>query len=119
MFAGSYLESNLEKVLVGKLIGSEKHLKDLLSFNGSIGSFSGKIYISYFKGLISKDILNNLNIIRIVRNSANIIDFEDAKISGFCDSFKLVAIAVDGRPRQKFNTSVHHILWKLDLNFPG
>lgn len=119
LFAGSYLESILEKVLRGKLIGSEKHLNELLSFNGAIGSFSNKINVSYSIGLISKDILNDLNIIRKIRNefghSANIIDFEDAKISGLCNSLKLVARAGESSPRQKFNASVHYILGKLDL----
>ncbi|MGE8534836.1 MAG: MltR family transcriptional regulator [Chryseobacterium sp.] len=119
LFVGSYLESVLEKVLRSKLIGNEKHLNELLSFNGAIGSFSNKINVSYSIGLISKDILNDLNIIRKIRNefghSANIIDFEDAKISGLCNSLKLVARSGESSPRQKFNASVHYILGKLEL----
>ncbi|MCJ8167641.1 hypothetical protein MKJ04_22555 [Pontibacter sp. E15-1] len=68
LYATSYLEAVFDKLFRKKLIGNKKHLDELLSFNGALGTFSNNINISYSIGLRNKDIHNDLHIIRKVRN---------------------------------------------------
>lgn len=119
LYAGSYLENLLENLLRNKLIGSNKHLNELLSFNGAIGSFSSKINISYSIGLINQDCMSDLHIIRKIRNefghSPKIIDFQDRKISDLCSNLKLIARDNVNTPRQKFNTCIHYIIGQIEV----
>lgn len=68
LVATSYLDQELERMLRKKLVGSNKHLNSLFTFNGPLGTFSSKINLSYSLGFISKTSLKDLNIIRKIRN---------------------------------------------------
>jgi DNA-binding MltR family transcriptional regulator len=68
LMAASFLEHELEQLLRQKLIGARKFVDTLFEFNGPLGTFSSKIKLSYSLGLISKETLNDLEIIRKVRN---------------------------------------------------
>ncbi|WP_051201454.1 MltR family transcriptional regulator [Christiangramia portivictoriae] len=68
LMAVSYLDFELERMLKEKLVGSKKHLNLLFDFNGPLGSFSSKINLSFSLGFISKPTLDDLNIIRKIRN---------------------------------------------------
>ena len=55
LLAASHLEYMLEKALRKRLCGSKNHLDTLFSFNGPLGTFSGRILIIYSIGLFSKN----------------------------------------------------------------
>jgi hypothetical protein len=118
LLAGSYLDSQLEKVLRKKMVGNKKHLDNLFDFNGPLGTFSGRITITYSLGLISKNDLNDLQLVRKIRNtfghSPSIIDFENEKIKSYCNNLKLVVRERSKSPRQKFNSSVSYLLGAIE-----
>lgn len=98
------------------MIGTNKQLQSLFDFNGPLGTFSSRILISFSIGLISKSYVNDLQIIRKIRNefghSPSIIDFENDKIASLCNNLKLT---IDSRKdnKSKFITSVAFITGSL------
>lgn len=80
----SFLDNELKLLLEDKLVGSAKQKKEILGFNGALGTFSSRIQLSYSIGLISKQITDDINIIRKIRNdfghNYEYIDFETEKI---------------------------------------
>lgn len=113
LLATSQLEIALEKLLRKKIVGNKKHKDSLFNLNGSLGTFSSKVQISYSIGLISKIEKDDLNLIRKIRNefghSYRIIDFEDEKIKLFCDKIQLYRPS-NKTNRSKFLSSVSFIL---------
>ena len=81
----AYLDNLLERLIVKVFIGSNKHLKDLLSFNGPLGGLSSRVNILYSVGLLPKNIFEDLNTLRKIRNifshSFDIHDFSNPKIA--------------------------------------
>jgi DNA-binding MltR family transcriptional regulator len=68
LMAVSFIENELEILISQKLVGSEKFIKNLFEFNGPLGTFSSKIKMAYSLGFISKSTMNDLELIRKVRN---------------------------------------------------
>ena len=60
LFASSYIDVLLEKILRIKLIGNKKHLDSIFSFNGALGTFSSRISICYSLGLFPKEYFDEL-----------------------------------------------------------
>jgi DNA-binding MltR family transcriptional regulator len=106
LLATAYLDSQLEIMLKAKLIGSNKSSKELFTFNGPLGTFSGKIRLSYAIGLMSKDCMHDINIARKIRNdfahSRKIISFEDGNMTDSCKKMKLNLMGRDANPRMIF-----------------
>jgi hypothetical protein len=86
------LENQLEELLKNKLAGTKSHLEELFQFNGPLGTFSSKIKISYSLGFISKSIMNDLDLIRKIRNEFGHeykpIEFETPKIKNRISNLK-------------------------------
>ncbi len=112
LLAASHLDFLLEQMLSAKLIGTKKQKKQLFDFNGPLGTFSGRIIMSYSLGLISDIRLADLNTIRKIRNdfghSPSTISFEDERINSLCNNLKLT-LETNKTPRAKFITSVSWI----------
>lgn len=68
LMAAAFLETELENLLKLKLVGTRKQIEELFKYNSPLGNFSSKIKFSYALGLISKSILQDLEIIRTIRN---------------------------------------------------
>jgi len=64
LFATAHLDYKLKKLLCDKLIGSKGHLKEIFSLNGPMGTFSARIKLAYSIGLLSKDVMDDINILR-------------------------------------------------------
>ncbi|WCO03518.1 MltR family transcriptional regulator [Psychroserpens ponticola] len=92
LYATAYIDKKLEILLKKKLIGSNKHLKEIFSFNGPVGTFSSKIKLAYSIGLIDKVIMSDINILRQIRNefahSEKNISFETDSIRKSCNKLK-------------------------------
>ena len=122
LMVSSFLENELERVLVNKLVGDTSFKKELFSYNGPLGSFSSKIRLSYSLGIISKDIMKNLDLIRKIRNEFGHdykpITFESSKISNrvfnLTESFYLKG---DVKPRRYFENSAIGILAFIHSEF--
>lgn len=120
LVATSYLDQELERMLRKKLVGSNKHLNSLFTFNGPLGTFSSKINLSYSLGFISKTSLKDLNIIRKIRNefghSYEPINFETESIkerihllkSNFYEPGEI-------RPRGIFTNTVNGIMAEIHV----
>jgi DNA-binding MltR family transcriptional regulator len=121
LLAASHLEYMLEKALRKRLCGSKNHLDTLFNFNGPLGTFSGRILITYSIGLFSKNHLNDIQLIRKVRNefghSATVISFDDPKIKKLTDGLKLVANSKANNSRKRFISSVSFISGTLEAIF--
>ncbi len=93
LYATSYLDKKLESLLQNKLIGNKKHFKDLFSFNGPLGTFSSKIKLAFSIGLIDKDSMDDINVLRKIRNefahSDQNIDLDSEHIKKLINKLKL------------------------------
>ena len=118
----SFLESQLERVLIKKLIGDKNFKKELFSNSGPLSSFSSKIKLSYSLGIINKDVMKNLNLIRKIRNEFgddySPISFESSKISklvfNLTESFYLKG---EVKPRRFFENSALTIILSIQSEF--
>lgn len=68
-------------------------LKEMCSANGPLSNFSSKISICYAFGLIEKDVYDDLNKIRKLRNflshSSGVVDFNSKEISSRIENIKV------------------------------
>ncbi len=121
LLAVAYLDSLLEKVLRKILCGSNNHLDSLFDFNGPLGTFSGKILLTYSLGFFSKHHLDDIQKIRKIRNefghSTNIISFDDPKIAELTNGLKLVANSKANTSRKRFIASASFISGTLEALF--
>ncbi len=92
LMAASYLDYELERLLRVKLVGGKKHLDLLFDYSGPLGTFSSKINIAYSLGFISKISLNDLNLIRKIRNdfghTHHSLNFESENIKSKVNNLK-------------------------------
>lgn len=118
LFASSYIDVLLEKILRIKLIGNKKHLDSIFSFNGALGTFSSRISICYSLGLFPKEYFEEINTIRKIRNifghSPEKIDFESEKISKIIQNLQFLPDNFDKPNRTKFNRSLSFLIGALE-----
>lgn len=118
LLATAHLDYELEELLRDKLIGNKKHLKELFSFNGPVGTFSAKIKLGYSIGLINKDTMDDINILRKIRNefahSNQAIDFETENIKSLCNNLKLNVKDEEEPSRTKFINVVSGISGRIE-----
>lgn len=118
LLAAAHLDFMLETLLRKKLIGNKKHFDLLFGFTGPVGTFSSRILLSYSMGLISPDDLNDIQIIRKIRNDfghkPTIIGFDDHNIKDQCNNLKLNVYGKDATPRQQFLNSVSSLSGQLE-----
>lgn len=69
LMSASVLSNELKELLLIKLVGLPDQKKMLFEFSGLLGTFAARINLSYAIGLISKEVVDDLNIIKDIRNS--------------------------------------------------
>jgi DNA-binding MltR family transcriptional regulator len=116
LLAGAHLDFMLLSLLQKKMLGDKKHFESLFGFNGPAGTFSSRMLLCYSMGLITKNTLHDIKIIKKIRNefghSVSIISFEEQNIKDLCG--KLVHNVLDKEsPRSKFLNSVSGISGQL------
>lgn len=118
LFASSYIDYLLEKILRIKMIGNKKHLDSLFTFNGALGTFSSRIAICYSMGIIPKSYYEEINTLRKIRNifghSPEKLDFESEKIESLIKKLKFLPENFDRPNRTKFNRSLSFLLGALE-----
>lgn len=118
LLAAAHLDFMLEQLLRKKLLGNKTHFKTLFGVTGPLGTFSSRIMICYSIGLISADILHDIQIIRKIRNdfghSPSIINFDNIKIKEQCDKMKLNVHEEGVSPRYKFLNVVSGISGQIE-----
>lgn len=133
LYATAYLDYQLEILLKKKLVGSKKELTDLFSFNGPLGTFSSKIKISYSIGLLDKDTVHDIDILRKIRNvfahSEQKVDLNSENVTNLINNLKLVIrkndegnkeifINVVSRISGRISSLVDQIVKFVELNSP-
>lgn len=110
LMAAAYLDSELAKLIRARLVNDEKLAKDLLEFNGPLGSFSARIDFAYMLGLISSATRSNLHLLRKIRNEfahvVSNISFKTSEISSRCHELTGFGLSKNLKPRAKFIRSM-------------
>ena len=110
LLAASYLDTELEHVLVQSLVDDPKVAQDLLRASGPLGSFSTRIDLAYLIGLIGPLVHKDLNVLRKVRNefghSTQPITFEEPSIASRCREIQQTYLDSHAAPRRRFTSSV-------------
>lgn len=92
LMSASFLDYELKILFEHFLNGSSNMIKETLDGQGILATFSSKIKFAYMLGLISKKTMDDLNIIRKIRNDCghgfNSISFEDRIIAERVKSLK-------------------------------
>lgn len=85
LMAGAFLDDQLQRLLRKALVDDKSAVDILFDFSSSLGTFSGRIKMCYALGLIPKDAMRDLDLIRKIRNDfghdAKPLDFADSKIA--------------------------------------
>ena len=119
LLAAAHIDSLLERLLKKVLVGNNNHFKLLFSSNGPLGTFSGKVSLSYSLGLISFDAMNDIHTIRRIRNefghSPHIISFLDEKIKTQCDKLKYNVLDDPKSAQSKFINTVSGIAGFIEI----
>ncbi|MBU2996643.1 hypothetical protein KO500_09360 [Cellulophaga baltica] len=87
ILGGTFLEMTLEHVLYSFLPEYDKQVEKLFEFNSPLGNFSNKIQMAFCLGLIEKIVMQDLNLIRKIRNKfahQMFVDFQDSQIESWC-----------------------------------
>lgn len=119
LMATSFLEYELKRLFEHYLIGTQKDLEEMLTGQGGLATFSSRIKLAYSLGLISKVTMDDLNIIRKIRNDCGhkyeAISFEDQSIKQRVHSLKSSVYAGNNEipPRKIFINNVFIILSEI------
>jgi DNA-binding MltR family transcriptional regulator len=89
--SASYFEYQLGHIIDKKLVGDNKIKVKLFDFNGPLGTFSARIDMAYYLGLIGKEAKRDLHTLRKMRNvfahDYSAITFDDKPICNLCNEF--------------------------------
>ena len=118
LMAAAFIDDSLKLLLKRNLVDDENALDDLFDHNGPLGTFSGKINLSYSMGFIPKNVKRDLHILRKIRNdfahTAEQIGFDNGVISSRCHSLALHGRRADSSARTKFTSSMTGLLMAVE-----
>lgn len=103
IIAGAFLDAQLRDLLSNFLVDDSKVVDEFLGSDKNpdrpLSSFSSRIKAAYCLGLISKDIYQDLNTVRTIRNrfahKMHGYTFDDPEIVKLCNSLKLAKMITD------------------------
>ncbi|MDD2734074.1 MAG: MltR family transcriptional regulator [Desulfuromonadaceae bacterium] len=117
LFAAAYLDTALEALLKASFVEGRKAEGELFEGTAPLSSFSAKIKLAYFLGIISDQCRRDLDTIRKIRNDfahdATIISFETRSIADRCHNLGFSCHEPEGPPRGHFTAAASGILGKL------
>ena len=102
IIAGAFLDSQLKDLLSKFFVDDPKVVDKLLGIDRPLSSFSSHIKTAYCLGLISKNIYQDLQVIRKIRNNfahkTHGYTFDEPEIVNWCNSLKLAKMTTDLSP---------------------
>ena len=114
LFAAAFLDTALEQLVRASLLQSKKVDEDLLEGTAPLATFSARIKLSYYLGLISAECRAELDTIRKIRNDfahdASLISFDTQSIADRCLNLGYSYHDSDHRPRGHFTASTSRLL---------
>lgn len=124
LVSSAFIDLILEKLLAEKMTFSSKNdKKDIFGVNGPLGNFSSKIKLAGALEIIDKRTVDNINIVRKIRNSYA-HDFSEKSLDNYKEDIfriKIYPIGQVKNPRQRFINSIISILASIhsaSIHFP-
>lgn len=123
LMAAAFIEDKLLQMLQDFMVENESIQKKIFEGNGVLATFSSKIQVAYLLGLIPKNIFDDLNILRRLRNdfahNAKPISFKTDYIKDRCEALQVVsktALRVDTKAYflRAMTTILTYIHLKID-----
>ena len=119
LMAAAFIEEKIGELLRAFCIENKKSYERLFENNGALATFSSKIDLAFLLGLIPKNIFDDLQLLRKIRNdfahNASLITFESTPIKERCFTFSvLVKTMLRKHPRTYFIRAMTVILTYID-----
>jgi len=114
LMSAAFIDDKLGQLIEHNMVDNKKARESIFDNSGALGTFSGKINIAYLMGLIPKNINDDIQLIRKIRNdfahNASSITFDTNYIASRCYSLNLHALTKKEGPRAIFGSTVTSIL---------
>ena len=114
LFAAAFLDSSLSDLLYVSLVANKKIETDLFEGTAPLATFSSRIKMAYYLGLISEPCRRDLDIIRAIRNDfAHKLDVNSFEVQAVQDRCKTLAYSYHEKleaPKAHFVSAVMRIL---------
>lgn len=119
LMAAAFIEEKLGELLQLFCVDNKKIYERLFENNGALATFSSKIDLAFLLGLIPKNIFDDLQLLRKIRNdfahNSSHITFESSPIQERCYSFSiLIKIQLRDHPRAYFIRTMTTILFYIN-----
>jgi hypothetical protein len=119
LFAAAYLDVSLSDLLYVSLVENKRIENDLFKGTAPLATFSARIKLAYYLGLISMACRRDLDVIRSIRNDfahdPEIVSFQTQSI---CDRSRGLAFSYqtqDSDPRSHFTAAVLGVLAQIHM----
>ncbi|MBE3654823.1 MULTISPECIES: MltR family transcriptional regulator [Vibrio] len=110
LMAVAFIDELLIDLLKAYFVENEALTKRLLSSSGSLGSFSSRIDMAYALGLMSKNVVHDLNILRKIRNDfahvSKPLTFEEDGLRSRCFALAVMPFPAGLKARSRFCRSM-------------
>lgn len=114
LFAAAYLDRALSDLLYVFLVAGKKIEEDLFKGNTPLSSFSSRIKMAFYLGLISNDVRRDLDLIRAIRNDFAHhpvpMSFSTQSVANRCNELTNSYHAKGASPRNHFTSAVFGLL---------
>jgi len=95
LMAAAFIEDKLLQMLKDFMVKNKSIQKKIFEGNGALATFSSKIQMAYLLGLIPKNIFDDLNILKRLRNdfahNAKPISFKTDYVKDRCNALQVVS----------------------------
>jgi DNA-binding MltR family transcriptional regulator len=119
----TFVDMLLEQILVAYLIDDEKELKRLLGCDQPLGTYSGRVTMTYCLGLINNVVRDDLRLVGRIRNRFAhdlYASFDDDSIKACCTHLQWHKVAFVANPpsdataRDLYQVGVHQLVCYLN-----
>lgn len=119
LMSAAFIDDKLGQLIEKNLIDNKRARESLFDNSGALGTFSGKINVAYLMGLIPKNVHDNIQLIRKIRNdfahNASAITFDTDYIASRCYSLSIHDLTNKESPRLIFSRTMTSILSYMNI----
>ncbi len=119
LFAAAYLDAKLSDLLYVSLVTDRDIEEELFKGNSPLSTFSSRIKMAFYLGLISKACRKNLDTIRSIRNHCahklDVNPLSDQSIRDQCKSLSFSYHEKQEDPRSHFTAAVMLVLARIQV----
>lgn len=118
LFAAAYLDTALVNLCRASLLESKKIDEELFAGTSPLATFSGRIKLAFYLGLISSEFRADLETIRKIRNEfahdATILSFDTQAIADRCRNLGFSYHEPKASPREHFTAAASGLVALID-----